>query len=141
MTTKSARENIPVGFPLLNKDVNGPARKAHRKYHGLIVILGHPQGHTHLDTAIGTHQCARFNSDPKCPHQRTVKKIVGYLLDTQDKGIILKPELSKGLKCYVDADFAGGWKYGDHDTPKPVLSKICYVIVYAGCPITWWSRM
>ena len=79
--------------------------------------------------SMATHQCARFNNDPKLSHDRTVKKIVRYLLDTRDKGIIFKPDLSKGLECYVDADFAGGWKDGDHDAPESVLSRTGYVIM------------
>ena len=140
-TTKSARDNVPVGFPLLNKDVDGPARKARWKYRGLIGMLGYLQGTSRPDIAMATHQCARFNNDPKLSHERAVKKIVRYLLDTRDKGIIFKPDLSKGLECYVDADFAGGWKDGDHDAPESVLSRTGYVIMYAGCPITWGSRM
>ena len=140
-TTKSARDNVPAVYPLLNKDVDGPARKAHWKYRGLIGMLGYLQGTSRPDIAMATHQCARFNNDPKLSHDRAVKKIVRYLLDTRDKGIIFKPDLSKGLECYVDADFAGGWKDGDHDAPESVLSRTGYVIMYAGCPITWGSRM
>ena len=90
---------------------------------------------------MSTLQGARFNNDPKMSHKRAVKKIVRYLLDMQDKGIIFKPDLSKGLECYVDADFADGWEYGDHDAPTSVLSRTGYVIMYARCPITWVSRM
>ena len=35
-TTKSAKNNTPSGYPLLNKDENGPARKASWKYRGVI---------------------------------------------------------------------------------------------------------
>ena len=44
-----------------------------------------------------------------------------YVLDSRDKGIIFRPGLSKGLECFVDADFAGGWKDGDHDSPELVF--------------------
>ena len=33
-----------------------------------------------------------------------------YLSRTRKKGIIYGPDTSKGLECYVDADFAGGRK-------------------------------
>ena len=35
-TTKGARDNVPVGYSLLNKDIDGPLRKARLKYRGLI---------------------------------------------------------------------------------------------------------
>ena len=40
-TTKSATNNTPAGYPLLNKDENGPARKASWKYQGIIGMIGY----------------------------------------------------------------------------------------------------
>ena len=62
--TKSDTNNTPAGYPLLNKDENGPARKSSWKYRGIIGMLGYLQGTTRLDIAKATHQCARFNNDP-----------------------------------------------------------------------------
>ena len=90
---------------------------------------------------MATHQCARFNNKPKLCHERTVKRICKYLLGTMDKGIIFKPDTSKGLECHVDADFAGGWASGDTTNPEAVLSCTGFVISYAGCPIYWGSRV
>ena len=58
-----------------------------------------------------------------------------------DKGIVLKPDITKGLECHVDADFAGGWSSGDHTNPEAVLSRTGFVISYAGCPIYWCSKL
>ena len=41
------------------------------------------------------------------------------------------------MKCYFDADFADDWRDGDHDNPKSLLSITCFIVTYAGCPITW----
>ena len=90
---------------------------------------------------MATHQCARFNNDPHLSHEQAVKRIGRYLLDTRDKGIIYRPDIKRGLECYVDADFAGGWKYGNHDIPESVFSRTGFVIMYAGCPITWGSNL
>jgi len=67
-----------------------------------------------------------------------VKRIGRYLLGTQGRGIV---NIKKGLECYVDADFAGGWAKADADNPDNVLSRTGFVIFYAGCPIVWASRM
>ena len=40
-----------------------------------------------------------------------------YLLDTRDKEMIYRPDITRGLECYVDAYFAGGWKDGNHESP------------------------
>ena len=90
---------------------------------------------------MATHQCARFSSNPKLSHERAIKRVVTYLLDSRDKGIIFRPDLSKGLECFVDEDFAGRWKDGDHDSPESALSRIRYIIMFAGCPITWSSKL
>ena len=108
-TTKIATNNTPDGYPLLKKYENAPARKASWKYRGIIGMLGYLQGTTRPDIAMATHQCARLNNDPHLSHEREVKHIGRYLLDTKDKGMNYRPDITKVLECYVDADFVGGW--------------------------------
>ena len=55
--------------------------------------------------------------------------------------MIYRPDTSRVLECYVDADFAGGWKYGDHDSPESVSSRTGFVIMYSGFPFHWGSKM
>ena len=50
-------------------------------------------------------------------------------------------DTSKGLECYVDADFAGGWQQADSDDADNVLSRTGMVIMYANCPIYWSSSL
>ena len=90
---------------------------------------------------MATHQCARFNNCPKLSHERDINRICKYLLSSQNKGIIFKPDVSKGLECHVDTDFAGGWATGDSTQPETVLSRTGYIISYAGCPIYWCSKL
>ena len=87
------------------------------------------------------HQCARFSANPKLIHERVVKRIVRYLKGTADKGIILKPNPSEGVTCYVDADFAGGYCNETKDDPIAVYSRTGYVIFYLGCPVLWVSKL
>ena len=87
-TTKGPHGNTPVAYPLLGKDPDGLPRKAMWKYRSVIGMLGYLQGTSHRDIAMATHQCARFNNDPKLSHERAVKRICKYLLDAKDKGII-----------------------------------------------------
>ena len=62
-TTKGARDNVPVAYPLLNKDIDGPARKGKWKYRGLIGIFGYLQGTaTRPDISMANNQCARFSN-------------------------------------------------------------------------------
>ena len=47
-------------------------------------------------------------------------------MDTQ--GLILKPDTEKGMECYMDADFAGGWNQEEGKDPLLVLYITGYVI-------------
>ena len=63
------------------------------------------------------------------------------MLGTKDRGIVFKPDHKRGLECFVDADFAGGWNKEDPGNPDNGLSRTGYVIFYAECPMVFASRM
>ena len=56
---------------------------------------------------------------------------------TKSEGIVYNPDTTKGLECYVDTDFAGGWQQADSDDVDYILSRTGMVIMYANCPIFW----
>ena len=65
-----------------------------------------------------------------------------YLISTRDKGIVMKPDHTKSFKCWVDTDFAGNWhEPGATKDPMTAKSWSGWVITYAGCPITWSSKL
>ena len=130
-TTKVPTDNNPAGYPLLNKDENGPARKASWTYRCIIGMLGYFQGTTRRNIAMANHQCAIFHNDTNLSHERRINHINRYIMDTRDKVMIYIPETSRVLECYVDADFAGRRKDGDHKSPESVLSRTGFVIMYA----------
>ena len=41
----------------------------------------------------------------------------------------------------MDADFAGGWNSDDPLNPENVLSRTGFVIMYAGVPVFWRSKL
>ena len=80
----------------LNKDENGPARKASWEYRGIIGIIVYLQGTTRPYISMATQQCARFNNDPHLSHERAFKRIGRFLMDTRDKGMIYRPYTLQG---------------------------------------------
>jgi hypothetical protein len=54
---------------------------------------------------------------------------------------LYKPYIRKELKCYVDADFPGGWSQADPVNAENVLLCTGYVIMYTNCPILWVSQL
>ena len=131
----------PVGKPILNKDLDGKPRKLKWKYRTAVGMISYLQGNTRPDISMATHQTARFCIDPKLSHEQAIMRIGRYLLGTKDRGIIYEPDPKKGLECYVDADFAGGWSSADSDDADNVMSRTGYVLFYAGCPIYWVSKL
>ena len=104
-------------------------------------MLSYLQGNTRPEIAMAVHQTARFCNDPKLSHEKAIMRLGRYLLDTRKRGIIYKPDKSKGLECYVDADFAGGWTQADSEDATNVMSRTGYVLMYANCPIHWVSKL
>jgi len=111
--SKQNSRPTPAVKPLLHKDLDGPSRKCNWNYRQAIGMLTYLQNTTRPDISMAVHQAARFCIQPMLSHERAVKKIGRYLSGNKDKGLIFKPDLSKGIECYVDADFAGGWAKAD----------------------------
>jgi hypothetical protein len=131
----------PALKPLLNKDTDGLPRKTNWNYRQAIGMLNYLTSITRPELAMAVHQAARFTISPMLSHERAVQRIGKYLLSSKDKGMIFKPDTSKGLECFVDADFAGGWSKTDASDTNTVLSRTGYVIMYAGCPLIWCSKL
>ena len=72
---------------------------------------------------MAVHQCARFCVDPKITHERAIMRIGKYLLGTKDRGMCFTPDITRGIECFVDADFAGSWDKDDANNPENVLSR------------------
>jgi hypothetical protein len=53
----------------------------------------------------------------------------------------LCPDSARGIQCYVDADFASSWRIEDCDEPSNVYSRTGFVILYAGYPLIWVSKL
>jgi hypothetical protein len=103
--------------------------------------LNHVEKCTRPDIAFATHQCARFQIDPREQHGKAVKWLGRYLGGNCDKGIILKPK-EQSFDIWVDADFAGAYdnEYVLEDD-NTVRSRTGYIIMYAGVPLCWASKL
>ena len=64
---------------------------------------------------MSVHQTARFCNNPKLSHKKAIKRLRRYLIHTKNEGIVYNPNTSKGLECYVDADFVGGHSHETAD--------------------------
>ena len=65
-----------------------------------------------------------------------------YLKSTRHIGLHFKPDPSKGLEDYCDADFSGNWnKEFAHNDPSTTKSRSGWIIFYAGCLIITGSKL
>jgi hypothetical protein len=87
-------------------------------------MLSYLQNTSCPEILMAEHQTARFSNNPMLSHEKSIMHIGQYLLNTHKRGIIYKPDKSKGLECYVNADFADGWSQAnDAKNADNVLSR------------------
>jgi hypothetical protein len=126
---------------ILKRDLDLEDHKAHWPFRRIIGKMNFLEKCSRPELACSVHQAARFSADPKSSHTEAIQHIARYLIGTADKGIILHPN-DHSFEVYADADFSGLW---DKDTamedPSTAKSRSGYVILYAGCPILWTSRL
>lgn len=138
----SKRHDTPASdYKLLSKDENGEPRQQSWNYRQAVGSLSYLQAMVRPDITMSVQQCARFCNDPKRSHEEAVKRIGRYLLKTRNRGLIFRPDSTRGLECFVDADFAGSWSDESSHDPLSTHSRTGFVIMYAGCPIMWKSTM
>jgi hypothetical protein len=53
----------------------------------------------------------------------------------------MRPSSVLQVDCYPDADFAGLYNHEDSQDPHCVRSRTGYVILLAGCPVLWKSKL
>ena len=84
----------------------------------------------------------QVSQHPKCSPAEVVKQIGRYDKTTKDIGLILKPDYTKNVDCWVDADFSGNW-HVETALSDPTTSKShtgC-LITYTGYINSWGSKL
>ncbi len=97
---------------------------------------------TRPDIMYAMHQIAKYSSNPRQSHGEAILYLVCYLKKTRDLGLKFKPDPKKGFKCYCNAGFSGNWnrEFTPVD-PSIAKSQNGWIIFYAGCPVSWASKL
>ena len=106
-------------------------------------MLSYLQGSTRPEISMAVHQCARFCNNTCIVHERTIRCIAKYLasmstyVDLPDvnwrlsaRGVVYRPNIEKGIECYVYYEFSSGWSQADAHNAENVMSRTGYVITY-----------
>ncbi len=91
---------------------------------------------------FATHQVAKYSSDPRQSHGEAILYLVCYLKKTRNIGFKFTPDPTKGFECYCDSDFSVLWnkEFASVD-PSTAKSRSGWIIFYAGCPVSWASKL
>ena len=133
--------DTPANPTPLHADKDGEPSSELFNYASVIGMLTYLAGHSRPDIAFAVHQCARFTFSPRRSHEKAVKRIVRYLLQTRDKGLIIKPTEDLSVDLYVDADFAGLWSVEDKNSIDSVRSRTGFTIMIGHAPVIWQSKL
>jgi hypothetical protein len=141
-TDADCRDKLPpAAAHILDKDLQVKPRKKTWKYQTAVGMISYLQEHMCPHISMPIHQTVRFCNNPKLSHEQAITRIKKCFLGTRDKGICYKIDLLKGLECFVDADFAGGWDINNPDNAGNLMSTEEFVIKYVNCPIYWSSKL
>ena len=111
-------------------------------YRSVVGKLNYLAQTTRPDIMYAVHQIAKYSSDPRQSHGEAILYLIRYLKKTRELGIRFKPDPKKGFECYCDADFSGLWNktFAPVD-PSTSKSRSGWIIFYAGCPVSWASKL
>ena len=60
---------------------------------------------------------------------------------TATRGMVINPTTEQSIDAYPDADFAGMYGYENPTDPACAKSWSGFVIVFAGVPVMWKSKL
>ena len=139
--TTSGKEIPAQSSHILSRHTKSSNHDQSFNYRSILGKLGYLEKGSRPDIAYIVHQCARFSVLPKIEHAKAVRWLAKYLKNTKNTGMILQPDLSRGLELYVDADFAGNWdpeETHDIDTSR---SRHGYAVKFGNFLIQWKSQL
>jgi hypothetical protein len=132
---------LPASLKPLGPDPDGPPFIEDWNYASVIGMLMYLASNSRPDIQFAVHQCARFTHNYRQSHATAIKTILRYLKETRTQGLIMKPTKGLTVDCYVDASFASLWDVEDKQDSTCVKSRTGFVIMIAGCPLLWASKL
>ena len=133
---KVKTKDVPMATSkLMGRHKDAESFDGHFNYWWVAGKLNFLEQSTRGDISYATHMCARFCSAPKFQHGEAVKWLGRYLKGTADKGLIMHPDLSKGMEVHPDADYAGAWEpEGAGEDVDTARSRQGYIVSHCGVP-------
>jgi hypothetical protein len=134
-------KRTPAETKPLVKDADGAPAVEGFSYSSVVGMLLYLSGHTRPDIAYAVNCCARYMFSPKHCHELALKRIGRYLKGTATRGMVINPTRELSIDAYPDADFAGMYGHENPTDPACAKSRTGFVIVFAGVPVMWQSKL
>jgi len=134
-------KHTPAEIKPLVKDADGAPAVEGFSYASVVGMLLYLSGHTRPDIAYAVNCCARYMFCPRHSHELALKRIGRYLKATATRGMVINPTRELSIDAYPDADFAGMYGHENHCDPSCAKSRSGFVIVFAGVPVMWQSKL
>jgi hypothetical protein len=134
-------KHTPAETKPLVKDADGAPAVEGFSYSSVVGMLLYLSGHTRPDIAYAVNCCARYMFSPKHCHELALKRIGRYLKGTATRGMVINPTRELSIDAYPDADFAGMYGHENPTDPACAKSRTGFVIVFAGVPVMWQSKL
>jgi len=134
-------KHTPAETRPLVKDADGAPAVEGFSYASVVGMLLYLSGHTRPDIAYAVNCCARYMFCPRHSHELALKRIGRYLKATATRGMVINPTRELSIDAYPDADFAGMYGHENHCDPSCAKSRSGFVIVFAGVPVMWQSKL
>ena len=134
-------KHTPAESKPLVKDEDGEAASCGFSYASVVGMLLYLSGHTRPDISYAVNCCARYMFAPKHSHELALKRIGRYLKNTSERGMVIQPTRELTVDAYPDADFAGMYGHEKPTDPACAKSRTGFVIMFAGVPILWQSKL
>jgi hypothetical protein len=139
---KGPLKNTPTpATAILHADTEVFARQESWNYPSVIGQLNYLAQNSRQDISFAVHQCARLSKELKALHEKSVKHIIYYLQCTRDKPLIMKPNKNISLDAYCSSGFTGVWHQEFAHLHDSCLSRTGFIIVLAGVPVHWSSKL
>ena len=100
----------------LVKDADGKPPSGMFRYSSVVGMIIYLSGHTITDIAFDFNLFAQYMFSPNIYHELALKRLSGYLKNTQDRGLVLDQnyDIFK-VDAYPDSEFAGMYGHKNHD--------------------------
>ena len=104
---RKCKETPMKPLTILNKSKDSPEFNRSFNYLSVIGKMNYLEKGYQSDLAYAIHQCARYSTNPRKEHGDAVRWIGRYLLGTPNKGLILRPDLTRSFEVFMDSNFCG----------------------------------